>query len=119
MLTLERRFQNEEEIWTRRVARIAAGLPLELPKPDEEEEEQQPVPMEVADSEEDEAEQPVPMEVADLEEDKAKQPEELVPAVGFSMEDKEAEFAVAQVAEMAKQQAILESIQDATYVEAH
>ena len=96
MLTLERRFQNEEEIWTRRVARIAAGLPLELPKPEEEEEEQQPVPMEVADSEEDEAEPP---------------------EQGFNMA--EAELAVTQAAEMTEQQAILESIQDEAYVEAN
>jgi hypothetical protein len=52
------------------------------------------------------------MEVADLEEDEAEQP-----APGFNMA--EAEFAVAQAAEMAEQQAILESIQDEAYVEAN
>ena len=48
MLTLERRLQIEEEIWTRHTARIAVGLPPDSPDPKEEEEEekeQQPIPM--------------------------------------------------------------------------
>ena len=38
---------------------------------------------------------------------------------GFNMERAEAEFVIAQSDEMAEQQAILESIQDKTYVEAN
>lgn len=54
------------------------------------------------------------MELADPEEEEAEQP-----APGFNMAEAEAEFAVAQSAEMAEQQAILESIQDEAYVEAN
>ena len=44
--TSERRFQIEEEIWTRHTARIAVGLPPDSPEPKKEEEkEQQPIPM--------------------------------------------------------------------------
>ena len=67
-----------------------------MQQPEEEEGEQLPNPMEVADPEEDEAEQPAP---------------------GFNMA--EAEFIVAQSAEMAEQHAILESIQNEPYVEAN
>ena len=57
---------------------------------------------------------PEPMEVADPEEDDADKP-----ALGFNMAEAEAEFTVAQAAEMAEQLAILESIQDEAYVEAN
>ena len=57
------------------------------------------------------------MQVVDPEENEAEQ--ELAPAPDFNMEDAEAEFAVAQVDEMAEQQAILESIQEEAYVEAN
>ncbi|KAE8817005.1 hypothetical protein D1007_05198 [Hordeum vulgare] len=77
MLTPEHRRLIEEEIRARRAARIAVGLPLDLPEPDEE---WQP---------EEEGEQlPEPMKVADP----VDEPEQ--PALGFNMT--ETEFVVDQ-----------------------
>nr|XP_045090176.1 armadillo-like helical domain-containing protein 4 [Aegilops tauschii subsp. strangulata] len=95
-----------EEIQARRASRIAARLPPDSSQPEEEEEQQ---------LEEEEGEQlPEPMKVADPDEEEAEQP-----APGFNMVEAEAEFTVAQAANMAKQHAILESIQDEAYVEAN
>ena len=101
MLTPERRYEIQQQIRAREAehaARIAVGLPPDSPEPEEEEEQQ-------------------PMEVEEAEEPDQQEPDQQVPA--FTMEQAEAEFAVAQSDEMAEQQAILESIQDETYVEAN
>ena len=60
------------------------------------------------------------MEGTSPEEEEATEPEEEpTPVAGYTMKDAMAEFAGARAAEMAQQQAILESIQDEAYVEAY
>jgi hypothetical protein len=102
MLTSERRAEIDEQIraWqaeraARRAARIAARLPPESPEKEDEQS-----------GEEEEEQQP--MEVEEAEEPDQQEPDQQVPA--FTMEQAEAEFAVAQSDEMAEQQVILESI---------
>ena len=104
MLTPERRYEIQQHIRAReaaRAARITAKLPPDSPGPEEEE---QP-------GEEEEEEEMASMEMVEAD---PELPEQHLP--GFNMEQAEAEFAVAQSDEMAKQQAILESIQDEAYV---
>ncbi|KAE8819600.1 hypothetical protein D1007_02595 [Hordeum vulgare] len=66
-----------------------------------------------------EEEHPLPMDVADPEEGEMKQSEDKVAsAMGFSMEDAMAEFAVGRATDITEQRATMESIQDGAYVEA-
>lgn len=88
-----------EQIQARRAARFVAGLPSDLPEPSEDEEHEE--------EEEAEEEEPEPMEEEEEED------------AGFAMADAEAEYEAAQAMEMAEQTAILESIEDEAYAEAH
>ena len=91
----ERRYEIQQEIRARQAmcaARIAVGLPPDSSKPEEE-------------------------ELAPMQVEEAELSEQQLP--GFNMEQTEAKFAVARSDEIAEPQAILESIQDESYVVAN
>ena len=127
MLTPERRFQLQEDIRSRRAARVAAGMSPDSPGPEEigEVEEVEggaselmqgvdPVGGDVM--EEEEGGDPVGGDL--MEEEEVGDEDDEDDEEGVDEED-EAEFYLGESALMAEQTAILESIQDEAYVESN